>query len=143
MHGTSLLSTPGKFEPVLLPKVSKNDDKEHCFLKFEKKLGKFEFNLFYKIYFRCWFHWQPRNFGIPENQLVLLITPRWLTLLCECSSHVFTNHELYCFLWQYGFYDKVRRSTQNLKKSSSWFWSLLSKCTNHEKDCTNFCVLLR
>ena len=33
MHGTSLLSTPGKFEPVLLPKVSKNDDKEHCFLK--------------------------------------------------------------------------------------------------------------
>ena len=33
MQGTSLLSTPGQFGPVLLPYVSKNDDKEHCFLK--------------------------------------------------------------------------------------------------------------
>jgi hypothetical protein len=33
MHGTSLLGTPGQFKPVLLSKVSKNDDKEHCFLK--------------------------------------------------------------------------------------------------------------
>ena len=33
MHGTSLLSTRGQFEPVLLPKVSKNDDEELCFLK--------------------------------------------------------------------------------------------------------------
>ena len=32
MHRTSLLSTSGQFKPVLLPKVSKNDDKEHCFL---------------------------------------------------------------------------------------------------------------
>ena len=35
------------------------------------------------------------------------------------------------------------RSTQNLKKSSSWFVRLLSKCTKHDKDCANFCVLLR
>ena len=27
------VSTPGQFGPVLLPKVSKNDDEEHCFLK--------------------------------------------------------------------------------------------------------------
>jgi hypothetical protein len=33
MYGTSLLSTPGQFGPVLLPLVSKNDDKELCFLK--------------------------------------------------------------------------------------------------------------
>ena len=33
MHGTSLLSTPGQFGPVLLPWVRKNDDEEHCFLK--------------------------------------------------------------------------------------------------------------
>ena len=33
MHGTSLLSTPGQFGPVVLPYVSKNDDEEHCFLK--------------------------------------------------------------------------------------------------------------
>ena len=26
------------------------------------------------------------------------------------------------------------RKTQNLKKSSSWFWRLLSKCQNHEED---------
>ena len=32
-HGTSLLSTPGQFGSVLLPKVSKNDEEEHCFLK--------------------------------------------------------------------------------------------------------------
>ena len=31
MHGTSLLSTPGQFGPVLLLYVCKNDDKEHCF----------------------------------------------------------------------------------------------------------------
>ena len=34
MHRTSLLSTPGQFGPVLLPQVSKNDDEEHCFLKY-------------------------------------------------------------------------------------------------------------
>ena len=28
MHGTSLMSTRGQFGPVLLPYVSKNDDKE-------------------------------------------------------------------------------------------------------------------
>ena len=28
-----MLSTPGQFGPVLLPQVSKNDDKVHCFLK--------------------------------------------------------------------------------------------------------------
>ena len=33
MHGTSLLSTPEQFGPVLLPQVSKNDDEELCFLK--------------------------------------------------------------------------------------------------------------
>ena len=33
MHGTSLLTTPGQFGTVELPQVSKNDDKEHCFLK--------------------------------------------------------------------------------------------------------------
>ena len=33
IHGTSMVSTPGQFGPVLLPKVSKNDDKEHCFLQ--------------------------------------------------------------------------------------------------------------
>ena len=38
MHGTSLLSTPGQFGQVLLPKVSKNDDKKRCVLK------KFGFN---------------------------------------------------------------------------------------------------
>ena len=32
-HGTSLLSTPDQFGPVLLLYVSKNDDEEHCFLK--------------------------------------------------------------------------------------------------------------
>ena len=32
MHGTSLLSTPGQFGPVLLPQVNKNDG-ELCFLK--------------------------------------------------------------------------------------------------------------
>ena len=32
------------------------------------------------------------------------------------------------------------RSTQNLKKSSL---CLLSKCTKHEEDCANFCVLFR
>jgi len=32
MHGTSLLSTPGQFGPVLLPWVSGSDDEEHCFL---------------------------------------------------------------------------------------------------------------
>ena len=30
-----------------------------------------------------------------------------------------------------------------MKKSSSWFGHLLSKCTKHEEDCVNFCVLLR
>ena len=35
------------------------------------------------------------------------------------------------------------RSTQNLKKSSSWFGRLLSECTKHEEDCAKFCVLLR
>ena len=35
------------------------------------------------------------------------------------------------------------RSTQNLKKSSSWFGCLLSKCTKLKGDCANFCVLLR
>ena len=30
-HGTSLLSTPGQFGPVLLHQVSKNDDEEYCF----------------------------------------------------------------------------------------------------------------
>ena len=35
------------------------------------------------------------------------------------------------------------RSKRNLKKISSWFGRLLSKCTKHEEDCTNFCVLLR
>ena len=35
------------------------------------------------------------------------------------------------------------RSTQNWKKSSSWFERLLSKCTKHEVDCANFCVLLK
>ena len=34
MHGTSLLSTPGQFEPVLLLYVCKNDDKELCFLNY-------------------------------------------------------------------------------------------------------------
>ena len=29
------------------------------------------------------------------------------------------------------------------KNSSSWFGRLLSKCTKHEEDCANFCVLLR
>ena len=33
MNGTSLLSTLGQFGPVLLSYVSKNDDKELCFLK--------------------------------------------------------------------------------------------------------------
>ena len=33
MHGTSLLSTPGQFGPVLLPQVTKNDDEDHCLLK--------------------------------------------------------------------------------------------------------------
>ena len=33
MHGTSLLSTPGQFGSVLLPKASKNDGEENCFLK--------------------------------------------------------------------------------------------------------------
>ena len=33
MHGTSLLSTPGKFGLVLLPQVGKSDDEEHCFLE--------------------------------------------------------------------------------------------------------------
>ena len=33
MHETSLLSTPGQFGPVLLPKVSTNDNEELCFLK--------------------------------------------------------------------------------------------------------------
>ena len=32
MYVTSLLSTPGQFEPVLLPYISKNDDEELCFL---------------------------------------------------------------------------------------------------------------
>ena len=32
MHGTTLLSTPGQFGPVLVPQVSKNDGEEHCFL---------------------------------------------------------------------------------------------------------------
>ena len=35
------------------------------------------------------------------------------------------------------------RSTQNLKKLSSWFGRLLSKCIKHEEGCANFCVLLR
>ena len=45
IHGTSLLSTPGNFGPVVithgltkksmyvLPYASKNDDEEYCFLK--------------------------------------------------------------------------------------------------------------
>ena len=33
VHGTSLLSTPGQFGPILLPEVSKNDDKKLCFFK--------------------------------------------------------------------------------------------------------------
>ena len=33
MHGTSLLSTPGQSEPVLLPILSKKDEQEHCFLE--------------------------------------------------------------------------------------------------------------
>ena len=33
VHGTSMLSTPGQFGPVLLPYVSKIDDKDYCFLK--------------------------------------------------------------------------------------------------------------
>jgi hypothetical protein len=33
MHETSLLSTPDQFEPVLLPYVSKNDDKRTLLLK--------------------------------------------------------------------------------------------------------------
>ena len=35
------------------------------------------------------------------------------------------------------------RSIQNLKKSSSWFGPLLSKCTKHEEDFEKFCVLLK
>ena len=35
------------------------------------------------------------------------------------------------------------RSTHNLKKSSSWFGLLLSKCTNHEEDFFLNCVFLR
>ena len=35
------------------------------------------------------------------------------------------------------------RSTQNLKKSSSCFGHVLSKCTKHEEDWANFCVLLK
>ena len=34
VHGTSLLSTPGRFEHLLfINQRSKNNDKEHCFLK--------------------------------------------------------------------------------------------------------------
>ena len=33
VHGTSLLTTPGHFGPVLLPYVSNNDDEEYCYLK--------------------------------------------------------------------------------------------------------------
>ena len=29
------------------------------------------------------------------------------------------------------------------KHTSSWFGRLLSECTKHEEDCTNFCGLLR
>ena len=33
MHETSQQNTQGQFGPVLLPKASKNDDEELCFLK--------------------------------------------------------------------------------------------------------------
>ena len=33
IHGSSQMSSPGQFRPVLLPWVSKIDDKERCFLK--------------------------------------------------------------------------------------------------------------
>ena len=34
IHGSSQMSSPGQFRPVLLPWVSKIDDKERCFLKY-------------------------------------------------------------------------------------------------------------
>ena len=47
MHGTSLLTTPAHFGPVLLPKVSKNDDEECCFLKQVVNFnGTFELKIF-------------------------------------------------------------------------------------------------
>ena len=36
-----------------------------------------------------------------------------------------------------------REAHKILKKSSSWFGRLLSKCTKHEEDCANFSALLR
>ena len=35
------------------------------------------------------------------------------------------------------------KRTKFEKKSSSYFGCLLSKCSKHEEDCANFCVLLR
>ena len=58
-------------------------------------------------------------------------------------SHVFKLNE-YIILFVY--FDNVRtfwEAHKIWKKSSSWFWCLLSKCTKHEKDCTNFGALLR
>ena len=56
---------------------------------------------------------------------------------CNCCSYSCSSVHRVAVLCNF------LRSIQIWKKSSSWFGRLLSKCTNHEEDCTNFCVLLR
>ena len=83
----------------------------------------------------------------------------WLNDFCGCSMTTWTIRGRYLVnirsrggRWSrkgkilYEFCYKVRtfwEAHKIWKKSSSCFWRLLSKCTNHEEDFFKLCVLLR
>ena len=74
----------------------------------------------------------------PLTHGIYRVLRTWLLTLNFCDNYVPQ--------WWVELEIKFRLSEKHTKfekKSSSWFWRLLSKCTKHKEDCANFCVLLR